>query len=95
MNFNCNEFRVSIYGDGNREYDGYFLVVLDEFDECANPTDRYKAFYVEVPYSDLEREIDVVREFITHMIKTGMICVFDDYERIAIRKTWEMFSREN
>lgn len=95
MNFNCNEFKVSIYGDGNREYDGYFLVVLDKFDECGNPTCRYKAFYVEVNGSDWEREIDVIREFITHTVETGMICVFDDYERITIQKTWEIFSREN
>ena len=86
MNFNCNEFRVSIYGDGDREYDGYFLVVFDEFDECANPTMRKKALYVESKSNSIEE----VYEFVKHLIRTDLLKAFRNYERLTVRKIWEV-----
>ena len=80
-------YEVSIYGDGNREYEGYFMVVLDGFDEYNNTTGERKGLYVKA-----ESRSDV-EEFINHIINTGDAKAFKNNEKLHIRKTWEVVTK--
>ena len=84
MNFVCKQYNVSIYGDGEKEYEGYYLVILDEFDEFDNPTRRKHKFYVKATNRNH------VVEFVEHMIYNGLIQCIGINEKIKIRKYWEM-----
>lgn len=44
--FQTKQFNVDIYGNGTTEYEGFFLVIMTEFDECDKPTGRRKSCYV-------------------------------------------------
>lgn len=82
-------YEVSIYGDGEHEYKGYFMVVLDGFDEHDHPTGDRKRLYVKA-----ESE-SVAREFIDHIINNDLVETFEDNEKLHIRKVWECISKLN
>ena len=84
MKFNYKQFAISIYGDGKHEYEGYYLVVVDEFDVWDNPTQRKNSLYVK------SNSIEEVTEFITHIIDVQYVETFKNHERIRIRKMWEI-----
>ena len=80
-------YEVSIYGNGNREYEGYFMVVLDGFDEHNNPTGERKRLYVKAESKS------VAKEFINHVVDTGDVKAFKDNEKLHIRKCWEVIAK--
>jgi hypothetical protein len=84
-------YNVSIYGDGRHEYDGYYLVTIDEFDKHDNPTQRKKAIYVKAD------SVAIIEEFLIHLIcESGFrIDLFGNYEKILIKKQiiWEVHSK--
>lgn len=87
MEFNYKQYHVAIYGDGEYEYDGYYLVVIDEFDEWDNPTKRKRAFYVK------SNSKDSAREFVCHMIDIDYVMVLREYEKVLVRKIWEVITQ--
>lgn len=82
MNFNYKQFHVSIYGDGKHEYDGYYLVVVDEFDAWDNPTQRKKVLYIK------SKSIEEVKEFICHITDENFLRAFGNNEKLHIVKQW-------
>lgn len=82
-------YAMAIYGDGQYEYDGYFLVVLDEFDEHDNPTGKRKSLYVKADSKH------TVREFIIHITRTGDVESFRNNEKLHIRQVWEVVTKNS
>lgn len=84
-------YNISVYGDGNREYEGYYMVVVDEFDEYGNPTKRKKVIYLKAD------SFEIAKEFITFLIcESGYtIDLFANCEKIHINKRimWEVHSK--
>lgn len=84
MSFEHLNYNVSIYGDGLKEYEGYFLVILDEFDEFDNPTQRKQKFYVKA------KDKKQVRHFVKHIIDNEFVQIIGNNEKIIIRQIWEV-----
>ena len=77
-------YAMAIYGDGKYEYDGYFLVVLDWFDEFDHPTGKRKSLYVKAANKSM------VRNFINHIVDTGDVEAFRNNEKLNVRMIWEV-----
>lgn len=87
MTFNHKNFHISIYGNGNYEYDGYYLVVVDEFDEWDYPTKRKVNLYIKA------KSIDEIAEFINHVINEDLMNAFGNNEKLHIQKQWNVISK--
>lgn len=81
MLINTKYFVIEIYGDGEHEYDGYYNVVMFQFDDDNKPTGNKKRFYIKCPFALIEK-------FVTECCDT--LWEYKDNTRMTVEKTWSV-----
>ena len=82
MHLSNNQYEVDIYGDGNKEYDGFYLVVICEFDSDKDDAKFLvqKSYYFKSDYKTL---IEYLQNNIDY------ICRYKNNSKWQLRKVIE------
>lgn len=50
---NLGRYQLDIYGDGNHEYEGFYMVLINNFDNQDKPISKQKRIYIKCDKTNL------------------------------------------
>lgn len=89
MNFEFNDCVINIYGDGDKEYEGYYLVIVSCFFDRDNPNKEteHHNFYVKAENIQIVKK--ALKQDIFYFINYRDNSIFELEERIIIKKVFQ------